>query len=122
MKLLIYGGQNYTDDQMVRSTLESINPTRVIHCIEGPADQVAAQWAQENGVATQRHASTPDQDNPRQAKLQQQQLLEHTKPDMIVVFPGAWINNTMLNLAREMGLAVREVVDLESPRTWCRRD
>lgn len=112
MKIIVCGGRNFCDVQLLDEFLDFIHLRRPVHqLIHGGAngaDTLAGLWAERRGVdcivfkadwKKWKHAAGP----LRNARM----ILE--KPDVVIAFPGGRGTENMKRVAREKGVDVVEV-------------
>ena len=117
MRLLITGGRNFDDRDLMWSTLDRLHAeyqfTLLIHGDARGTDRLAGAWAQERGIA----ALVCPADRKRYGraagpKRNRQMLAE--KPDLVVAFPGDSGTRHMVLIADEVGV---KVIVVEPPAT-----
>lgn len=82
----------------------------LIHGAARGADLLAEKWAQLNYIPYQEYPADWAQYGKRAGYLRNVQMLEEGKPDLVIAFPGGAGTNMMINLAKNAGVPVEEVV------------
>lgn len=120
MRLLVTGGRDFADRDLVYRVLDDLRPDAVIHggagkrCIVNGeamtygADLIAAQWAQERGVCEIRVNANWTQHGRAAGPLRNGWMIEHCRPDLVVAFRGGKGTADMVRQAKAAGIEVRE--------------
>lgn len=100
MKVLVCGGRDYDDEDMLYAVLDQINAKQTIKCIiEGGArgaDRLARNWAEGHGVCVMEFPANWEHDGKAAAgPIRNARMLKYGQPDMVVAFPtpdskGTW--------------------------------
>jgi hypothetical protein len=114
MKVLVCGGRDFNDWDLLHEVLNGLNNDKAIDCIiEGDArgaDRLAGQWAQQHGIGLRIFVPEYDQFGPRLAPpLRNQRMLDEGKPDLVVAFPGGGGTKDMISRAIKAGVPIHEV-------------
>lgn len=109
-RVLVCGGRNWHDLAATRSALDQLphRPTIVIHGGARGADQLAGNWAVENGI----HMARVDalwNEYGKSAGMRRNIVMLELRPDYCVAFPGG--NGT----ADMVGLCMRENIPVWEP-------
>lgn len=112
MKIIVCGGRDYENFEVVESILDKIHKKHVISTlIEGGcrgADSLAAIWANNNGVnRITCHANWQFHGN--KAGPIRNKFMLSLNPDGIIAFGGGKGTGNMLHLARSKGFKTHEV-------------
>jgi hypothetical protein len=113
MKVLVCGGRDYDDRDLVYYMLDRFNaeaPFRMI--VEGAAtgaDTLAYDWAMSRRIPCLRVPADWHRLGKAAGMERNRKMVEMTKPDRVVAFPGGIGTNAMTDHARMMGIKVREV-------------
>jgi hypothetical protein len=90
MLLLITGGRNFEDSQLVNRFLSKLHSRRpislLIHGGANGADTLAGKWAAENGVAVEVHLADWRNEGRSAGPKRNQRMIER-KPDLVIAFP-----------------------------------
>lgn len=119
--VIVCGGRDFHDRELVYRTLDAVNPLLVVHGACGVdadfprwdkmkgADLLADQWAAGRGVACERVPAHwtrwPRSGGPKRNA----EMLKRFKPNLVVAFPGDRGTANMIALARAAGVSVREI-------------
>jgi len=110
MKLLVTGGRDFDDCEMLFRTLDAINSESVIrHLIHGAArgaDYLAGQWAKENAIEEIACPADWKQHGRAAGPIRNKFMLEQHQPDLVVAFPGGRGTANMVGLAERAGTKV----------------
>ena len=112
MKVLVCGGRHFNDEKLmykVFNTGEIGNIDTIIHGGCTGADKIAHDWA----FCYARRVEIYHADWTRVGKaagpLRNIRMLEHSKPDLVVAFPGGKGTAHMVKIAKEAGVPVKEI-------------
>lgn len=117
LRILVCGGRNFNDQQLLNETLYRISEDRTRWPFEGPtiisgmakgADQLAAQWAKDNWLPLLEFPANWKEHGRAAGPIRNQQMLVEGKPDLVVAFPGGNGTAHMVKIAREAGVEVIE--------------
>lgn len=122
MKVLVCGGRDYSDREVVYAHLDGLlakvveagDRLTVIHGHARGADELADDWAREKIASYVRvsiHGFRADWTKHGRAAgpIRNQRMLDEGKPDLVVAFPGGKGTADMVRRAREAGVEVVEV-------------
>ena len=119
MRVLVCGGRDYNNKQLVFDTLEYLlNPTEawmpdpnhvIIHGGATGADALADDWAIINWVQIEEYKADWRQYGHRAGPIRNSQMLKLGKPDIVLAFPGGAGTQDMIDKARKAGVEVREI-------------
>lgn len=114
MRVLVCGGRNFDDADLVRRTLDAIHSeTPISVIIEGGAsgaDRLAFRWASEgNRCGTETYAADWPGLGRSAGPRRNAKMLSDGKPDLVVAFPGGNGTLDMVTKARRAGVRVIEV-------------
>lgn len=93
MRVLVYGGRDYTD----RSTLDSIldrclnqygESLEIISGMARGADRMAWEWARNNGVKCHEFPADWDRYKKAAGPIRNQQMIDEGMPNAAIGFPG----------------------------------
>ena len=89
MRVLITGGRNYDDQDLLDKTLDALHAangvTTLIHGDASGADRLAQQWAQSRGVSVEPHPADWKKYGRAAGPVRNQTMLAN-KPDQLVAF------------------------------------
>jgi hypothetical protein len=110
MKVLITGGRDFEDEdllQQILGRLHSATPfSCLIHGAAKGADQLAGKWATENGVEAIACPADWKRHGRGAGPTRNKQMLEDHKPDLVVAFPGGKGTANMVALAQKAGTKI----------------
>ena len=115
MRVLVCGGRDFNDYELLRATLDRIlNPNNLslayqagIELIHGGArgaDTWADYWAVNNYVPIHEYKANWDKYGKRAGYIRNKQMLDEGKPDLVIAFPGGKGTQMMVKLAKEAGV------------------
>ncbi len=113
MRVLVCGGRDFGDRDLVVNTLSGLWETRgrisaVIHGSCAGADTLADDWALWNGVVSHPFVAQWTRLGRAAGPIRNQQMLDEGKPDLVVAFPGGRGTADMVRRARAAGVEVVE--------------
>jgi hypothetical protein len=132
MKILVCGGRDYSDRTRVFQVLDYLHQNRrpitlVIHGAATGADALGKEWAQTRGVEDDPYPARWDWLEAPNAVIKRTKagkpynanagpdrnakMLSHGKPELVVAFPGGRGTENAIELARNAGVKVIEVVE-----------
>lgn len=116
MKILVCGGRDYTDQTQLFDTLDQVHETApittIIHGAARGADTLAGRWAAARGISCDVYPADWQRDGRRAGYIRNQRMLDNSRPDAVVAFPGGPGTADMVRLAKQRGLNILRV-----PRT-----
>lgn len=102
MKLLVTGGRNYTDTIVLNNVLDRLHSIfNITLLIEGGAfgaDRKASNWAANNDVVSARYTADWNRYQRSAGVIRNRHMFEHSKPDIVVAFPGGSGTNNMVSV------------------------
>ena len=113
MKVLVCGGRNFGDTDLVYSVLDSVNEVQGIgEVIEGAAqgaDRIASHWAHNRGITNRKFYADWEKHGKAAGPIRNQQMLDEGKPDLVIAFTGGRGTEDMCARAERGGVEVRRV-------------
>jgi hypothetical protein len=107
MIILVCGGRDFTDYQMVCDTLSNIpDITRVVHGDARGADTLAGMWARANKITEAPYPANWTLHGKSAGPKRNQQMLDSEPVDMVVSFPGGRGTADMVRRATQKGIPV----------------
>lgn len=108
MRVLVTGGRNYADEWRVRQALDVLRPRIVIQGGARGADSLAAAWADERRAEARPETYHADWDRYGKGAghIRNQRMLDQSKPDLVLAFPGGRGTRDMIERARKAGVPV----------------
>lgn len=109
MKILVCGGRDFEDQAMVFAVLDAHLATKGrIHIIQGGAkgaDFHAKQWALSRKMPITTFPADWDKHGKAAGPIRNSLMLEESKPDMFVAFPGGAGTADMISKCQKAGLS-----------------
>lgn len=123
MRILVCGGRDFSDYDLLGKTLLGLFPpatddmstwmvpsdTVIIHGDADGADQLADQWAVVHWVQIERYPADWERHGRAAGPIRNKQMLDEGKPDLVVAFPGGRGTANMVRQARAAGVRVMEI-------------
>ncbi|HEX8807479.1 MAG TPA: DUF2493 domain-containing protein [Xanthobacteraceae bacterium] len=110
MRVLVCGGRNYNDVEMLCAVLDNQHLTTPISCIISGAargaDTLALVWAKAHGVPYESYAADWQRYGAQAGPIRNQFMLDRGKPDLVVAFPGGRGTADMIRRADRAGVNV----------------
>ena len=126
MRVLVCGGRNYNNRDLIHNTLCDLNIDRgpityVIHGAATGADHEAMIWTQmmaESGRKIKHCPFVADWHTHGKAAgpIRNQRMIDEGKPDLVLAFPGGKGTKDMVSKAKKAGIEVIEITDDTSAR------
>ena len=108
-KILVCGGRDFSDQHLLKATLDELNPTTVIHGAARGADTLAGEYASRNRIPCEVYPANWNRYGKRAGFLRNQQMLDEGHPDLVVAFPGGPGTRMMVKISKEQGYSVHVV-------------
>ena len=109
MRVLVCGGRNYSDEGRLTEVLDDLKPTEIIHGGARGADSLAEKWAATRQVPCHVYPADWRRHGRAAGPIRNREMLEQSKPDLVVAFPGGRGTAHMVRIARAAGHRVIEV-------------
>lgn len=109
MRVLVCGGRDFLDEKLFRKTMLGLDITEVIEGGAWGADFMAYNWAWEREIPLRSYPANWDRFGRAADLIRNKYMLEDSKPDLVVAFPGGRETANMVKLAKEAGVKVIEV-------------
>lgn len=114
MRVLICGGRAYGERSRVYEVLDKLHSEAGIDCIiDGAArgaDQLGHEWAQSEGVPTERYPADWSAFGSFAGPKRNAAMLAEGRPNLVIAFPGGKGTRNMTGQARKAGVEVIEIV------------
>lgn len=111
MIVLVCGGRDFEDKELVFSVLDKIRPTFLVEGGAKGADTLAYLWAKKN--LSHENRVTVEAEWGKYGKAagykRNQKMLDDFKPHLVVAFPGGSGTADMVRRAKRAGVEVREI-------------
>jgi hypothetical protein len=112
MKVLVCGGRDFDDEELLYHTLDSIKDiTLLIHGDAPGADTLADRWAEVRKVPRKAYPAEWARFGRAAGPIRNQGMIDETKPDLdlVVAFPGGRGTEDMIRRALKAGIDVMKV-------------
>lgn len=113
MRLLVFGGRDYTDDVRIFRELEAIHKATPITCLIHGAcrgvDSLAADWAKANGIPDEPYRPDWQKHGTAAGPIRNQQMIDQGKPDRALEFPGGRGTRDMARKVTHHGIPLQTV-------------
>lgn len=111
MKVIVTGGRNFTDVNLVREVLSDINPTLIIHGKCKGADTFASEYAEINGIKEKKYPYLSEHGRAG-GPIRNKQMIDENKDAMLT----GKINQN--EIARKYKVHYTTIYDILKGRTW----
>lgn len=112
-RVLVCGGRDFADKALLRDTLAELHIREpfsvVIHGAARGADSLACGWAQARGIETIAHPADWKAYGKRAGHIRNQQMIDLSRPDLVVAFPGGRGTADMIRRAQIRCIPVVQV-------------
>lgn len=108
LDVIVCGGREFADYQLVRAVLQSLNLGVVVQGAARGADRLAARAARELGVETMSFPANWDEYPRRAGIIRNREMLEHN-PDAVIAFEGGPGTVNMVSIGDKAGIAVYRI-------------
>lgn len=110
MKVLVCGGRDYGDAFAVGAAIAPLEPSIVIQggCPSG-ADALAKEWALRHKVHVWTFLADWKTHGRKAGPIRNQWMLDDSKPDVVVAFPGGRGTADMVRRAEKAGVRVMRI-------------
>jgi hypothetical protein len=116
MRVLVCGGRNYGDRERLVAVLNKLHDEAGIDAIiEGGAsgaDRMAREWARleaKGGCDVQTYEADWESYGSFAGPKRNTEMLAHSRPDLVIAFPGGRGTADMVRKARKAGVKVVEI-------------
>ena len=107
MRLLVCGGRDYTDRDLVWRIVGRLNPAVLIQGGAAGADRLAKLWAESKGlVEIVTEPADWDLHGKAAGPMRNKLMLDKHEPDLVLAFPGGAGTDDMVAQARRAGVPV----------------
>ena len=115
MRVLVCGGRDWQDAELVESTLDRLLASRgpferLIHGGARGVDHIAGKWARKNGVLEWDFLPEWHRAGPIEGSARNHYMIATGAPDLVVAFPGGLGTADMIERARTAEIEVFEPV------------
>ena len=117
MRVLVCGGRNFTDADLMKKVLDDVHKNQhidlVIHGAAKGADLLGGHWAMIRRVHQHPFPADWKCYGRSAGHIRNKQMLDEGKPHMVIAFPGGKGTSNMMEQARKEGLPVIDVREIE---------
>ena len=114
MRVLVCGGRDFADRDLVARTLAPYRPQpitapsehKIIHGGAAGADTLAREWAEVYGVPYREFPADWKTHGRAAGPIRNQRMIDEGKPDLVVAFPGGRGTADMIRRAEAAGVPV----------------
>lgn len=119
MRVLICGGRNFSDRDLMSRMLMRFKPDNVatdasehVFILGGApgADTLAEEWADVFGIRKRLFPADWQTHGKAAGPIRNQRMLDEGRPDLVIAFPGGVGTHDMVRRARKAGVEVWDVV------------
>lgn len=111
-KILVCGGRDFNDRQLLFDTLESIRKSKrheednleIISGMAKGADSLAVEYAKAFGLPLNKFFAEWEKYGKSAGYRRNTRMLVEGKPDLVVAFPGGKGTEMMIKIAKEAGI------------------
>ena len=111
MKILVCGGRDYDEWPKMKEYLDSLHEkctvTEVIHGGADGADRLAGVWARWNCIKETVYKADWKKYKKAAGPIRNLEMLDTSKPDLVLVFPGGKGTAHMRKIAEDGGYSIR---------------
>lgn len=108
-RVIVCGGRDFADQDVVDNFLDSIVITEVIHGGASGADTLAGRWAQRRGVPVKVYPADWNKHGRAAGPIRNQQMLDTEDPTAVIAFPGGRGTADMVRRAEDYGVPIYRV-------------
>ncbi len=108
MKVLVCGGRDYKDYGFVAQELAKLNPTDIIQGGARGADHLARVWANAFHIPCISYVANWKLHGKKAGPIRNKQMIDEGKPDLVLAFPGGKGTASMVKIAKDANVTVRE--------------
>ena len=115
MKVLVCGGRDFNNYELLSSVLDEISPNIVVTGGAKGADTLAAYWAATNKVESRTYHADWGTFGSIAGPLRNKVMLLGETPHLVVAFPGGKGTANMVQIADKYGFPIRFVYEEVDP-------
>lgn len=104
-RVIVCGGRTYDNWKRIHKELSELQPAVIIQGGAPGADRLAAKWADKNGVPTVTYPALWSRGRAA-GPLRNRFMMEDSRPDLVVAFPGGRGTIDCVTKAREYNLPI----------------
>ena len=115
MRVLVCGGRDFEDQELLNRTLDRINEespiSTIIHGLARGADRMGGEYATVHGIPVCEFPADWGTHGRKAGYIRNARMLAEGQPDVVVAFPGGKGTADMIRQAREAGIEVKVAVN-----------
>lgn len=112
MRILVCGGRNYRNADVLNLTLLSFGiPEEIITGGASGADAMAEAWAIRKGIPVKVFKAEWSRHGKAAGPIRNQKMIDEAQPDVVVAFPGGKGTDDMVSRAIKSGISVIKSMD-----------
>ncbi len=113
MRVLVCGGRDWRDAELVESTLDRLRAARgpfdcLIHGGARGIDRIAGKWARKNGILEWDFLPEWHRAGEHDGSVRNQRMIAEALPELVIAFPGGLGTADMVERAKAAGVEVIE--------------
>lgn len=108
MRVLVCGGRDFDDYDLMEKTLDQYQITTIIHGAARGADLFSDRYAAAKGLKREAYPANWNLYGNSAGPIRNQYMLE-SKPDLVIAFPGGRGTADMVSRAKKAGVEVVEI-------------
>lgn len=109
MRVLVFGGRNYSDALHFHRVMTRINPTEIICGGATGADELARLWAVAHRIDHRVYYAKWDTFDKSAGPIRNQHMLDDARPEYAVAFPGGLGTADMMLRVERAGITIQIV-------------
>lgn len=106
MKVLVCGGRDFTDEQLLEEALSKFKIDFIIDGGAKGADYLAYMYAIKHSIKHESFPADWEEFGKAAGHIRNQQMLDEGKPDLVIAFPGGKGTANMISRAEAAGVEV----------------
>lgn len=109
MRVLVCGGRDFNNKELMEDVLKQWNITEIIEGEARGADTLSREYAEEHEIPVKSFPANWNEFGRSAGHLRNSQMLVEGKPDLVVAFPGGKGTMNMIMQAKKANVEVYEV-------------
>lgn len=110
MKVIVTGGRNFTDVNLVWEVLADLSPTLLVHGNCKGADKISSEYAELNDIPEKKYPY-PSQHGRAGGPIRNKRMIDENLDGILIAFEGGAGTKNCADYAKSKGLAVIFVGD-----------
>lgn len=112
MKILVCGGREFSDQEVINYVLGQYDISLIIQGGSTGADFLAKKYATENQIQYEEYPADWDHHGHMAGPIRNQQMIER-RPDLVIAFPGGKGTKDMIKRSLKYNIDVIEIYEFE---------